>query len=181
MINANLLCRDVIVIGGSAGAIGSLQRLLGALPADLPAVIGIVLHRSPHFVSKLVEVFQRCTRLSILEPVHAQIISHRRVYIAPRDQHMQFADGQIRVNRGPKEHFTRPAVDPLFISAAEAYGPRVVGVLLSGGGDDGTSGLIAIKAKAGISLAQDPSEALYSSMPGQRDPARSRRRGAEAR
>ena len=165
MINSNQLRRDVIVIGGSAGAVQSLQRLLRALPADLPAVIGIVLHRSPHFVSKLAQLFQRGSALSILEPGQGEGISHRRVFIAPRDQHMQFVDGEIHVNRGPKQHFTRPAVDPLFISAAEAYGPRVVGILLSGGGDDGTSGLIAIKAREGISLAQDPSEAQHSSMP----------------
>jgi two-component system, chemotaxis family, protein-glutamate methylesterase/glutaminase len=165
MINANQLPRDVVVIGGSAGSIEALLHLLGALPAELPAVVGIVLHRSPHFVSKLVQVFQRCSRLPIVEPAHGEPISRQRIYVAPRDQHMLFEDGVIQVNRGPKQHFTRPAVDPLFISAAEAYGPRVVGILLSGGGDDGTSGLVAIKDKGGLTIVQDPLEARHSSMP----------------
>jgi two-component system, chemotaxis family, protein-glutamate methylesterase/glutaminase len=165
MINSDELRRDVFVIGGSAGSIEALLLLLRALPAGLPATIGIVVHRSPHFVSNLSGVLQRRSELYVLEPTHGEKIAHQRVYVAPRDQHMLFEDGEIRVNRGPKQHFTRPAVDPLFISAAEAYGPRVVGILLSGGGDDGTSGLIAIKARNGITLAQDPAEARYSSMP----------------
>jgi two-component system, chemotaxis family, protein-glutamate methylesterase/glutaminase len=165
MINSGQLRRDVIVIGGSAGSIEALLHMLGALPAELPAAIGIVVHRSPHFVSNLVGVLQRCSRLPIIEPAHGDKVSLQRVYVAPRDQHMLFEDGLVGVNRGPKQHFTRPAVDPLFISAAEAYGPRVAGILLSGGGDDGTSGMIAIKAQGGITIAQDPSEARHSSMP----------------
>jgi two-component system, chemotaxis family, protein-glutamate methylesterase/glutaminase len=165
MINSGQLRRDVVVIGGSAGSIEALLQMLSALPAELPAAIGIVVHRSPHFVSNLTGVLQRCSRLLIIEPAHGDKISQQRVYVAPRDQHMLFEDGQVGVNRGPKQHFTRPSVDPLFISAAEAYGPRVVGIVLSGGGDDGTSGMLAIKAQGGITLAQDPSEARYSSMP----------------
>jgi two-component system chemotaxis response regulator CheB len=165
MINSNQLCRDVVVIGGSAGGVEALLRLLQGLPAGLPAAIGVVLHRSPHFVSNLARVLQRSSFLTVVEPVHGERISHQRVYVAPRDQHMLFEDGQIRIDRGPKQHFTRPAVDPLFISAAQAFGARTVGILLSGGGDDGTSGLIAIKSQQGITMAQDPSEARYSSMP----------------
>lgn len=165
MINSNQIRRDVFVIGGSAGGIEALLRILRALPAELPAAIGVVMHRSPHFASNLTGVLQRRSGLLIFEPVHGEKVAHQRVYLAPRDQHMVFEDGEVRVNRGPKQHFTRPAVDPLFISAADTYGPRVVGILLSGGGDDGTSGLIAIKAKKGITIAQDPSEAQYSSMP----------------
>jgi two-component system, chemotaxis family, protein-glutamate methylesterase/glutaminase len=106
MINASQLRRDVVVIGGSAGSIEALLQLLGALPAQLPAAIGIVLHRSPHYVSKLTQVFQRCSRLPIVEPAHGEPISQQRVYIAPRDQHMLFDDGVVRVNRGPRQHFT---------------------------------------------------------------------------
>jgi len=165
MINSNELRRDVFVIGGSAGGIEALLTLLRALPAELPAAIGVVVHRSPHFESNLVRLLQRSSGLLVLEPSHGQKIAHRCVYVAPRDQHMVFEDGEARVHRGPKEHFTRPAIDPLFISAAEAYGPRVVGILLSGGGDDGTKGLIAIKAKKGVTIVQDPAEARYPSMP----------------
>src|SRR5687767_12767781 len=146
MINSNEFRRDVFVIGGAAGGIEALLALFLALPCELPAAIGVVVHRSPHFESNLARLLQRCSGLLILEPNHGEKITHNRVYVAPRDQHMVFEEGEARVHRGPKQHFTRPAVDPLFISAAEACGPRVVGILLSGGGDDGTSGLIAIKA-----------------------------------
>ena len=87
------------------------------------------------------------------------------MYLAPRDVHMLIERRHIRLVRGPKEHFTRPAADPLFRSAATAFGPRVVGVVLTGGGHDGASGLIAIKAAGGLSIAQDPSEARAESMP----------------
>src|SRR5439155_1626996 len=103
--------------------------------------------------------------LAVSEPVDGELLQPRRIYLAPRDMHMVVEDGRVLVNRGPKEHHTRPAVDPLFSSAAAAHGPRVVGVLLSGAGDDGLRGLIAIKAAGGISIVQDPAEALHPSMP----------------
>lgn len=89
-----------------------------------------------------------------------------RIYVAPRDQHLVVeASGVLRFNRGPKQHHTRPAVDPLFVSAAQAYGPRAVGVILTGMGDDGVTGLIAISIAGGVTLVQSPSEAPHPSMP----------------
>ena len=87
------------------------------------------------------------------------------VYIAPADCHMRFERGRITLDGGPKEHSTRPAVDPLFASAALAYGPRVVGVVLTGGGHDGTRGLLDITKAGGLALSQKPSEAEHASMP----------------
>src|SRR5438552_431517 len=110
-------------------------------------------------------LLRRRTALAVAEPVDGELLQPRRIYLAPRDMHMVVEDGRVRVNRGPKEHHTRPAVDPLFSSAAAAHGPRVVGVLLSGAGDDGLRGLIAIKAAGGISIVQDPAEALHPPMP----------------
>ena len=89
----------------------------------------------------------------------------KRVYTAPRDQHLLVEDGAVRLSHGPKEHRTRPAIDPLFRSAAEAYGPRVVGVLLTGFGDDGVPGFIEIKKAGGLTLVQDPTEAQHPTMP----------------
>jgi two-component system chemotaxis response regulator CheB len=87
------------------------------------------------------------------------------IYLAPRDRHLLFEAGHLRLDGGPREHHTRPAVDPLFVSAAQAFGPRVVGVVLTGTGDDGVHGLIAIKAAGGLSLVQDPQEARHPTMP----------------
>src|SRR5262245_57383798 len=99
-----------------------------------------------------------------MEPEEGEPLARGAAYVAPRDHHMVFADHGLSLNRGPKEHRTRPAIDPLFRSAAAMYGPRVIGVLLSGMGADGVSGLIAIKAGGGLSLVQSPAEAAFPSM-----------------
>ena len=165
IINAERRPRDVVTIGASAGGVQALMQLLAKLPADLPAFVGIVLHRSPYHETRLPLVLGRQATIHVAEPDDGEPVQHGHVYVAPRDQHMVFVDGRVRLNHGPKEHRTRPAVDPLFRSAAEAYGPRVAGVLLSGFGSDGVLGLIHIKAVGGISLVQDPAEAAHPVMP----------------
>ncbi len=165
MINGDRRPRDVVVIGGSAGAIEALVALLGKLPPDLPAAIGVVVHRPAAYVSRLAEVLDRHSTLRVAEPEDGAPLERGRVYLAPRDHHMVLADGRIALDRGPQQHRFRPAVDPLFLSAARTHGPRVVGVLLSGGGADGVRGLVAIKAARGISLVQDPREARNPTMP----------------
>jgi two-component system chemotaxis response regulator CheB len=157
--------RDVIVIGASAGGVQALLQLLGRLPSDLQAIIGIVLHRAPYYQTQLPFVLGRHCALRVREPSDGEPLEYGCVYVAPRDQHLLFKDGRAHLNRGPREHLTRPAVDPLFRSAAAEFGPRVVGVLLTGYGSDGTPGLIAIKAAGGLSLVQDPHEALHPTMP----------------
>jgi two-component system chemotaxis response regulator CheB len=157
--------RDVIAIGGSAGAIEALLGLFEKLPASLPAAVLVVVHRPPLFESQLVSVLNRRSTLPVLEPRDGEPPEPGLIYLAPRDHHMRLEDGTIRLDRGPKQHRFRPAVDPLFISTAEAYGRRVIGVLLSGGGADGVRGLIAIKARGGLSIVQDPREALHPAMP----------------
>jgi two-component system chemotaxis response regulator CheB len=165
MVNAERLKRDVIVIGASAGGVEALMQLFHALPPDLPATVAAVIHRSPIFNLRLGEVLGRRSSLPVKEAVAGQPFEPGVVYLAPRDHHLLVENKHMILDRGPKEHHTRPAVDPLFRSAANAYGKRVIGVVLTGGGDDGVSGLIAIKKAKGIAIAQNPGEARIPMMP----------------
>jgi len=165
MINAQRIARDVVVIGASAGGVGPIKELLTQLPPDFASTVAIVIHRSPFYETRLPWVLGVRALLPVLEPEDADPVQAGAVYVAPRDQHMMFEDGIVRVSRGAKEHRTRPSIDPLFRSAAAVYGRRVVGVLLSGLGADGVSGLITIKQAGGLSLVQDPSEAQFPTMP----------------
>jgi two-component system chemotaxis response regulator CheB len=165
VINAERVRRDVVVVGASAGGIEALKGLFAKLPAALPAAIAVVIHRSPYYVSRLGHLLSRDSRLPVIEPVQATPLEPGRIYLAPRDRHLVLEDGRLAVDPGPRQHHTRPAIDPLFISAARAYGPRVVGVILSGGGDDGIVGAISISVVRGIVLVQDPEEARIGHMP----------------
>ena len=156
---------DVVVIGASLGGVSALRRVFGRLPADLPGSVFVALHRSPYHEDHLAEVLGGDRRTRVHEPVDQELIAPGRIYLAPRDQHLVIQDGRIRLVRSAKEHSTRPAVDPLFRSAAAAFGARVAGLVLTGGGSDGVSGLIAIKAAGGMSIVQDPAEAEAPSMP----------------
>ena len=162
--NVDGVKRDVIVIGASAGGVMALSELFASLPAHLPATIGVVLHRSP-YPGELVEVLGRRSPLPVIEPKDRSPLNPGVIYLAPPDHHLLFEDHQAVVQRGPKEHSTRPAIDPMFRSAAASYGRRVVGILLTGCGEDGVSGLIAIAQASGVTLAQDPDEAYMPYMP----------------
>jgi two-component system chemotaxis response regulator CheB len=155
----------VVLIGASTGGIPALQALFGALPSDFPAITAVVLHRSAQHGSRLAHVFQRFTRLRVIEPAGPMRVEPGVVYLAPRDQHLLMSNEHIEPIRGPKENFTRPAVDPLFRSAAATHGDRVIGVVLSGWGSDGVAGLIAIKRVNGIAIVQHPEEAHARGMP----------------
>lgn len=163
-LNRERVSRDVIVIGASAGGVMALMELFAAFPPDMPASVGVVLHRSAAR-SELAHVLGRRSRLRVIEPDGSLPFTHGRIYLAPPDHHLLIENEQIVIQRGPKEHSTRPAVDPLFRSAAGRYGSRVVGVLLTGCGEDGVSGLIAISHAHGLTLAQDPEEAYMPYMP----------------
>ena len=139
-----------------------IRTLLAALPHDLPAVVAIVLHRGVHGIG-LAKSFSEVGALPIVEPVDATPATPGRVYLAPPDVHMRFQAGCIHLDHEAKVHYTRPAVDPLFVSAAAEYGPRVCGVILSGNGRDGVAGLTAVHAKGGLAIAQRPAE--NASMP----------------
>lgn len=164
-INPENLARDVIVIGASAGGIRAVIDLLSGLPSNLPAFIGVVIHRGAQSSSNWSHVIGGKTGLHVEEARHGTPLVRGVVYLAPSDRHMTFKRGRIRLDDNAKEHHTRPAVDPLFESAALEYGRRVVAVVLTGGGHDGMKGLRAVSAAGGITLVQKPSEAENSSMP----------------
>ena len=139
--------------------------LARGLPADLPAAVFVVLHIPAQSPSSLPAILSRNGPLPAVRAEDRQEIEHGHIYVAPPNYHLLIENGRMLLGRGPKENMSRPAIDPLFRSAARAYGPRAIGVVLSGALDDGTSGLKAIKARGGIAVVQDPNDAMFSSMP----------------
>jgi two-component system, chemotaxis family, protein-glutamate methylesterase/glutaminase len=157
--------KDIVVIGASAGGMEALQKVVSRLPAGLPASLFVVWHLSPGVRSILPNVLTKAGPLPAARPEDGDRIEPGRIYVAPNDHHMLVENGYIRIARGPKENRFRPAVDPLFRSAAYIYGPRVIGVVLTGALDDGTAGLWTIKLRGGTAIVQDPSDALIRGMP----------------
>jgi two-component system, chemotaxis family, protein-glutamate methylesterase/glutaminase len=157
--------RDIVVIGASAGGLHALLDLLAPLPVKLPASIFVVVHTSPDGTRLLPEILQRSGASNVGYARDGQTIEPNRIYAAPPDHHLLLKRNVMRVVRGPRENRFRPAVDPLFRTAARAYGARVIGIVLSGGLDDGTHGLELIKRHGGIAIAQDPQHAVMPSMP----------------
>jgi two-component system, chemotaxis family, protein-glutamate methylesterase/glutaminase len=159
--------RDIVLIGGSTGAIEALLRLLKKIPSNFPAAIFIVVHTTPKGPGLLPRVLSRASRLPARFPTHADSIRPGQIYIAPPDHHMTLAAGdKIHVRRGPRENGSRPAIDPLLrTAAATGYGPRAIGVVLSGYLDDGSAGLYAIRKRGGLAIVQDPKTALIGEMP----------------
>ncbi|MBD2006250.1 MULTISPECIES: chemotaxis protein CheB [Cyanophyceae] len=156
---------DIIVIGASAGGVEALSKLVKALPTDLPAAIFIVLHVPAQNTSLMPNILNRCGTLRAWHPEDGAPIQHGQIYIAPPNYHLLVKRGCVQVARGPKENGHRPAVDPLFRTAAQHYGRRVIGVVLSGNLDDGTAGLAAVKSRGGIAIVQNPDDSLFSGMP----------------
>jgi two-component system chemotaxis response regulator CheB len=157
--------KDIVVIGASAGGMEALQKLVSRLPAGLPASLFVVWHLSPGVKSILPSILTKAGALPAVHPQDGDRVEPGRIYVAPNDHHMLLENGYIRVARGPKENRFRPAVDPLFRSAAYVYGPRVIGVVLTGALDDGTAGLWTIKLRGGTAIVQEPAEALIRGMP----------------
>lgn len=157
--------KDIIVVGASAGGIEALRVLTGALPADLSASLFIVVHTSPDAPGMLADIFNRFGKLPATYAKDRERIDKGKIYLAQPDRHLVIEPNHMRVTRGPKENRFRPAVDPLFRSAAQTYGPRVVGVILTGYMDDGTAGLWTVKQLGGTAIVQDPADALVPFMP----------------
>jgi two-component system, chemotaxis family, protein-glutamate methylesterase/glutaminase len=154
----------VIVIGASAGAVDVLLRLARELPRDTPARVLVALHIGTNR-SLLPELLSSQGGLPAHHGRDGEPLLAGRIYVAPPDRHMLIERDQLRLTRGAKEHHARPAVDPLFRSAARWHGPSTVGVVLSGRLDDGTAGLQAIKQCGGIAVVQEPGDASEPSMP----------------
>ncbi len=156
---------DIVVIGASAGGVEALLTLVKTLPRDLPAALFVVLHVPPDGTSALPNILAAAGALPAAHPRDGEPIEHGRIYVAPPDYHLLIEPGHVRLSRGPRENRYRPAVDPLFRSAARAYGPRVIGVVLSGMLDDGSAGMIALARRGGIGIVQEPGDALFPGMP----------------
>lgn len=157
--------RDIIVIGGSSGATAPLKAILGALPADLAAAVFIVLHIPARSLGVLTTVASAASHLPVHAAEHGMHILPGNIYLAVPDYHLILKNEHIVLGRGPRENMARPAIDPLFRSAAISFGPRVIGVILSGLLNDGAAGLEAIKRCGGITIVQDPEEAIADEMP----------------
>src|SRR5262249_33683457 len=156
---------DIIVMGASSGGIESLMVVVSGLPKDFPGSIFVVLHIPAGSASRLPQILSQAGPLPRRNASVQEKIMLGHSYVAPPDHHVLLRRGYLRTVRGPKENNHRPAIDPLFRTAARSYGSRVVGVVLSGALDDGSAGLSAIKRRGGIAIVQDPSDALFPDMP----------------
>jgi two-component system chemotaxis response regulator CheB len=157
--------RDIIVIGGSAGSIEVITDTVRALAPDIPAAVFVVVHFPGSVTSTLPRIISRAGTLPARHAAEGEPVLPGRVYVAPPNCHMVLEQDGIRLTSGPKENGSRPAVDPLFRSAAQHYGSRVIGVLLSGNLNDGTAGLLSIKRRGGLAVVQTPESAMYPGMP----------------
>lgn len=154
----------IVVIGASAGGVRALQALVAHLPDELAAPILVVQHIGS-YRSILPELLSRQGPLPAAHAANGERLRAGHIHVAPPDYHMLVEGDVIRLSHGPKEQYARPAIDPLFRSAAVSWGARTIGVLLSGMLDDGTEGLQAIKKLGGVVVVQDPDEAEMPSMP----------------
>lgn len=157
--------RDIVVVGASSGGIEALQQIARALPRDFNASVFVVLHTSPQSPGFLPQILESAGPVPATNAVDGERIRPGHIYVAPPDHHLLVEPGRVRLTKGPKENRFRPAVDPLFRSAAQTYGPRVVGVVLTGNLDDGAAGLWAVKRLGGTAVVQHPEDALFPSMP----------------
>jgi two-component system, chemotaxis family, protein-glutamate methylesterase/glutaminase len=156
----------IVVVGASAGGVQALQRFVPSLPAGLPAAVAIVLHRvAVEDGDRLPRVLGKRAHLPISTARDGEAIRPGRVYLAPPNVHLEVEDECFRLRAGPRENSSRPAIDVLFRTAAEAHGRKVVGVLLSGLLDDGTAGMAAIQSAGGFTIVQQPDDAIYDDMP----------------
>ena len=156
---------QLVVIGTSAGGIEALRSLVAALPHDFPAPICVVMHTSPQSPGVLPDILARAGALPAMSPRQSERLRAGWIYVAPPDCHLIVEPGLVRATKGPRENRFRPAIDPLFRSAAQVYGPATVGVILTGNLDDGTAGLLTVKQLGGVAIVQDPGDAMFPSMP----------------
>lgn len=157
--------KSIVVIGASAGGVEALQKLLPALPPDLPAAVLIVLHTSPDSPPTLGTVLGFRANIPVKDAEDGEAIEPGHVYVAIPNCHLQVERGKIRVVGGPRENRHRPSIDALFRSAAVAYAGETIGVVLTGLLDDGSVGLALIKERGGATIVQDPENDMFSAMP----------------
>jgi two-component system chemotaxis response regulator CheB len=155
--------RNIIVIAASAGGVDALCELTGNLPKNLDASIFVVMHVGGE--SSLPQILSQCGTLPAIPAKDGQPYRSGCIYCAPPNSHLSIKDHKTVLTRGPRENGHRPAADVLFRNAARVHREKVVGVVLSGGRDDGTAGLFTIKARGGVAIVQDPKDAMMPNMP----------------
>jgi two-component system chemotaxis response regulator CheB len=157
--------RDIVVVGASAGSLEPLRQIVARLRPDSPIAMFVVVHVLPTGQSRLPLILSRAGRLPVRHAHNGDRIERGRVLVAPPDRHLLLEHSGVRLDHGPRENSTRPAVDPLFRTAAATFGPSVCGVVLSGNLDDGSEGLRQVAAAGGLAIVQDPEEAPHAEMP----------------
>jgi two-component system, chemotaxis family, protein-glutamate methylesterase/glutaminase len=160
-----MVARNIIAIGASAGGFEAIQKITAAFPADLRAAVFVTLHLFERSEGILPKVLNRMGPLPAMHPWDSTPIEMGRIYVAPPDYHLLLTPTSVHLGHGPKENMQRPCINTMFRSAAAAHGERVIGVLLTGLLDDGAAGLWDIQQHGGATVAQDPEEAAFRSMP----------------
>jgi two-component system chemotaxis response regulator CheB len=160
-----MLKKDIIVVGASAGGVTALKAFVKGLPADFAGSVFIVLHIPPYSQTNLPWILTKAGHLKAIQPRDGEEIKPGMIYVAANDHHLLLEKEKVIVKKGPKENRFRPSIDALFRSAAYVYGPRVIGIILSGFLNDGTSGLWSIKRMGGTTIIQQPDDAEYPQMP----------------
>ena len=157
---------DLVVIGASWGGLQALGQVLSDLPGDFELPIVIAQHRHPGSQEgTLAELLQRRTDRPVLEVEDKLTIEPRHVYVAPPDYHLLVERGSFALSVEDRVRYARPSIDVLFESAADTFGERVIGIILTGANDDGARGLARIKELGGVALIQDPADAVRRAMP----------------
>jgi two-component system chemotaxis response regulator CheB len=157
--------KRIVVIGASSGGIEALRVVAHGLPAEFPAAVCVVVHTAPDAPGTFAWLVNQAGPLPATAVGTSDRLRAGHIYLAAPDHHLIVEPGVLRPTKGPKENRARPAIDPLFRSAAQVFGPAAIGVVLTGSLDDGTAGLMAIKQLGGIAVVQDPSDALFPCMP----------------
>lgn len=157
--------RDVIAIGGSVGAVEAVKHLLHGLPSDFAAAVFVVIHVGARGNNLLADILDMHAAIPVRTAVDGERVKHGQAYVAPADHHLLVVDDVVRLGGGPRENLSRPAVDPLFRSAGTSYGPRAIGVVLTGMLNDGAAGLADLKRCGGVTVVQNPTDAAAPDMP----------------
>jgi two-component system chemotaxis response regulator CheB len=155
----------IVLVGTSSGGLEALRAMAGRLPADFPSAICVVIHTAPDSPGVIPEIIGRVTRLKTVTVFESARLEAGTIYFPPPDSHLVVEPNHARATKGPKENRFRPAIDPLFRTAAQSYGSAAIGVILTGNLDDGTAGLAAIRQRGGTAVVQDPRDALFPAMP----------------